>query len=70
LEADVKTQKLKSQGIPQHDYQTAIQGALSWLGDRYLLAEPVNRRSDEYKLQASEPRGSQPASVPAGTSFA
>lgn len=54
----MKTQKSKSQGIPQHDYRAAIQGALSWLGDRYLLAEPLNRRSEEPKLEASEPRRS------------
>lgn len=29
--------------LPQHDYRSALQGALSWLGDRYLLAEPVAR---------------------------
>jgi hypothetical protein len=29
--------------IPLHDYRSALQGALSWLGDRYLLAEPAPR---------------------------
>jgi hypothetical protein len=29
--------------LPQHDYRPALQGALSWLGDRYLLAEPAPR---------------------------
>lgn len=38
--------KLLSQAIPPHDYQPALQGALSWLGDRYLLAEPLNRRRE------------------------
>jgi hypothetical protein len=34
--------------IPLHDYRPALQGALSWLGDRHLLAEPVPRlRSSE-----------------------
>lgn len=33
--------------IPQHDYRPALQGALSWLGDRYLLAEPVARLGTE-----------------------
>jgi hypothetical protein len=38
--------KALSQAIPTHDYQSALQGALSWLGSRYLLAEPLNRRRD------------------------
>ena len=38
--------KALSQAIPTHDYQPALQGALSWLGNRYLLAEPLNRRRD------------------------
>jgi hypothetical protein len=38
--------KALSQAIPTHDYQPALQGALSWLGSRYLLAEPLNRRRD------------------------
>jgi hypothetical protein len=28
--------------LPVTDYQDAIAGALAWLGDRYLLARPVN----------------------------
>jgi hypothetical protein len=35
--------------IPQHDYGPALQSAVSWLGNRYLLADPVPRRSDEPK---------------------
>jgi hypothetical protein len=27
--------------LPVHDYRPALQGALSWLGNRYLLAEPA-----------------------------
>jgi hypothetical protein len=44
------TNKLKK-AIPTHDYRPALQGALSWLGNRYLLAEPLNRRSDDQKPQ-------------------
>jgi hypothetical protein len=29
--------------IPLHDYRLALLGARSWLGDRYLLAEPAIR---------------------------
>jgi len=35
--------------IPQHDYGLALQSAVSWLGERYVLAEPVQRRVDERK---------------------
>ena len=45
-----KANKLK-QAIPTHDYRPALQGALSWLGERYLLAEPVNRRRDDKNPQ-------------------
>ena len=55
-----------SQGIPQHDYRAAIQGALSWLGDRYLLAEPLNRRNDDSKLHVGEPHRAQPGSPGVG----
>jgi hypothetical protein len=30
--------------LPLHDYGLALQSALSWLGDRYLLAAPVSAR--------------------------
>jgi hypothetical protein len=30
---------------PVHHYRIALQSALSWLGNRYLLAQPVNRVS-------------------------
>jgi hypothetical protein len=51
--------KLLSQTVPPHDYSPALQGALSWLGKRYLLAEPVNRRPD-YMAQQSEPQSARP----------
>jgi len=50
----MKKQKPMSQTFPQHDYRPALQGALSWLGDRYLLAEPLNQRNDDRKLDDSE----------------
>jgi hypothetical protein len=35
--------------LPVHDYGLALQSAVSWLGDRYLLAAPVPaRRPDRY----------------------
>jgi hypothetical protein len=51
--------KALSQTVPPHDYRPALQGALSWLGKRYLLAEPVNRRAD-YTPQRSEPQSPPP----------
>ncbi len=45
-----------TRSIPLHDYGPALQGALSWLGDRYLLAEPVPRRNDDRKPFFNSPR--------------
>jgi len=58
----MKTSK-QEQGISRHDYGPALQGALSWLGDRYLLAEPLNRRSDDRKPPITETSRSQSAST-------
>lgn len=46
---------------PQYDYGLALQRAVSWLGDRYLLAQPVNRRADERKPYFVETRSWHPA---------
>lgn len=51
----MKRTKGNSALLPQHDYGLALQTAVSWLGDRYLLAEPVSRRSPEYKPFFVEP---------------
>ena len=61
LENDVKRTREPTHSIPLHDYRPAVQGAVSWLGDRYLLAEPVRRRVDEHKAWFSEPRRWHPA---------
>jgi hypothetical protein len=35
--------------LPLHDYGLALQSAVSWLGDRYLLAAPIApRQTDRY----------------------
>lgn len=62
----MKTQKTPNLTIPQHDYRSALEGALSWLGDRYLLAEPLNRRNDDRKPPVSEPHRTQPDSSRVG----
>jgi hypothetical protein len=42
--------------LPLHDYDRARQSAVSWLGDRYLLAEPVPRRREDPKPYFNSPR--------------
>ena len=44
----MKRQKQNALPLPQYDYGLALQKAVSWLGDRYLLAPPVNRRPVEH----------------------
>jgi len=56
LEAEMKRSKDASNRMPSHDYGLALQTAVSWLGDRYLLAEPVPRRKEEAKPFFAEPR--------------
>jgi hypothetical protein len=41
----MKRSKEISSAMPQYDYALALQTAVSWLGDRYLLAQPVTRRA-------------------------
>jgi hypothetical protein len=53
METDMKRSKdpRTSSGseLPRHDYNLALQTAVSWLGERYLLAEPVARRAEPAK---------------------
>jgi hypothetical protein len=56
MEHDMKRPTKPNPPIPQHDYGPALQSAVSWLGDRYLLADPVPRRKEEYRPFFSEPR--------------
>jgi len=42
--------------LPRYDYGLALQTAVSWLGDRYLLAQPVTRRNAEEAPFFAEPR--------------
>lgn len=64
-ESDVKRpEKLRLEpvtSIPVHDYRPALQNAVTWLGDRYLLAEPVTRRSEDRKPYFVETRRWHPA---------
>lgn len=61
LETRMKHKELNTH-MPMHDYRAALQGAVSWLGDRYLLAEPV-RRIDEHKPYFAEQRRWHPAII-------
>ncbi|HEY6126087.1 MAG TPA: hypothetical protein VIV63_15645 [Steroidobacteraceae bacterium] len=45
----MKTSESTPAPIPKHDYDQALKSAVSWLGDRYLLAEPLRKRRDEPK---------------------
>jgi hypothetical protein len=51
--------------MPLHDYQPALQGALSWLGDRHLLAEPVPRLSEDRGSNLADSRRWHPAVIAA-----
>jgi len=62
LESHMKRKEMKAT-IPPHDYRAALHGALSWLGDRYLLAEPVARLSEARAPYFAEPRRWHPAVV-------
>jgi len=45
----------KSIHVPTHNYDQARQKAVSWLGDRYLLAEPARKRDDGSKAYLKAP---------------
>jgi hypothetical protein len=55
--------RVDSTDIPRHDYETALKSAVSWLGDRYLLAEPVRRRKEEFTEYYLEPHRWHDAAV-------
>jgi len=40
----MKRPKVTTLPLPRCDYDVALQTAVSWLGDRHLLARPVPRR--------------------------
>ena len=56
LEIDMKSPATQTRKIPLHDYGPALQNAVSWLGERYLLADPVPRRNEEPKPFFNTPR--------------
>lgn len=48
--------KLPKKPAPTHDYRVALQNAVAWLGSRYLLAEPLNRRPETPERRPNEPQ--------------
>jgi hypothetical protein len=65
---DDKILLVQAVALPQHDYKPALQNAVSWLGDRYLLAEPVSRRGGDNKPYFVETRSWHTAVRAAGPS--
>ena len=57
----MKRQKPGIRPAQSHDYRPALQNAVSWLGDRYLLAQPVQRRDEQTKAFFAETRSWFPA---------
>jgi hypothetical protein len=57
------TRNKQTAKLPLHDYRPALQGALSWLGDRHLLAEPVPRLHEERTPYFAESRRWHPVVV-------
>jgi hypothetical protein len=52
----MKLSKPQNPALPVHDYRTALLRAMSWLGDRHLLAQPVNRVSAQSRPNFAETR--------------
>jgi hypothetical protein len=48
-ETHMKRPDEKATLVPTYNYDQARQKAVSWLGDRYLLAEPARKRDDGSK---------------------
>jgi hypothetical protein len=52
----MKINKTLNSTLPVHDYRPALQDALSWLGDRHLLAQPVLRVPEQRRGWFAETR--------------
>jgi hypothetical protein len=52
----MKPSEPPSAPLPRYDYDLALKSAVSWLGDRYLLAAPLPKRRDERKAYFVEAR--------------
>jgi hypothetical protein len=56
----------RSQALPVANYSAAIAEAVKWLGDRYLLAQPINSMASR---EAAEAAHTAPISWQSMTSF-
>jgi hypothetical protein len=45
--------------LPIANYSSAIAKAVEWLGDRYLLAKPINAR--DHSISSTRPTSTLPA---------
>jgi hypothetical protein len=52
----MKINKTLNSTLQVHDYRPALQDALSWLGDRHLLAQPVVRMPEQRRAWFAETR--------------
>jgi hypothetical protein len=46
---DTDVKRSNNPQLPMHDYRQALKSAVSWLGERYVLAEPVRKHRAEAK---------------------
>ena len=68
----MKRPKVTALPLPRYDYGLALQTAVSWLGDKYLLAQSVPRRRVEHTPfswndHAGTKRGRRTDCAPAST---
>ena len=62
-DADVKSSRDSQSHFPVRDYSLALQSAVSWLGDRHLLATPIHALSRPHRWHG------RPAAGRGGKSF-
>ena len=48
-DAPVKSPRDNQPPFPVRDYSSAVQNAVSWLGDRYLLATPISAHGNSWR---------------------
>jgi hypothetical protein len=51
----------RHQSLPVSNYNSAIARAVGWLGDRYLLAKPINAQPSSATQTASNTAGQERA---------
>lgn len=51
----------RRQSVPVANYSSAIARAVDWLGDRYLLAKPINAQPSDEKRAVAHMSGQKVA---------